>query len=439
MVLQDYVSEYREKTRESAKLFAKSAELHVNGVSHNIRYYDPYPFVVRSSAGASLEDVDGNRYTDYWMGHWVLILGHTSDRIAEALGEQISQGWMYGTVNEQTIRLSELISKAVPVSEKIRYVPSGAEAAMYAVRLARSVTGRGVIAKVDGGWHGYSSDLLKSVNWPFAEPESAGMVNGTKIVSIPYNNLEESLSILRECAGDLAGVIIEPILGSGGCIPATREYLAGIEEFAHKNGSLFILDEVVTGFRLRYGCLYPTMGLDPDIVTLGKIVGGGMPIGAICGKDEIMRHADTTGKKKSERSYVGGGTFSANPMSMTAGYETLNHLRTKRSVYSRINALGETARTELARIFDGRAVVTGEGSMFITHFPRDGAATITDGLQAARCDRQMHQNYHFKMIAHDGIFFLPGMMGAISDAHTKDDIKRMVLASEDFVCELPAS
>ncbi len=437
--MQDYVSEYREKTRVSAKLFSKSVRLHVNGVSHDIRHYEPYPFVTRSSAGSGLVDVDGNTYTDYWMGHWSLILGHANDRIAETLSEQISHGWMYGAVNEQTIRLSELISKAVTVSEKIRYVSSGTEATMYAVRLARSATGRSVIAKIDGGWHGYASDLLKNVSWPFAEPESAGMVDGTKIVSIPYNNLEESLSILRECAGDLAGVIIEPILGGGGCIPASEDYLAGIEEFVHKNGSLFILDEIVTGFRFRYGCLYPTMGLDPDIVTLGKIAGGGMSIGIICGKDEIMRHADATGKKKSERSYVGGGTFSANPISMTAGYETLNHLRTKRSVYSKINALGETTRTELARIFDGRAVVTGKGSFLMTHFPKDGAVTITDGLQAARCDWQMLHDYHFKMIAHDGIFFLPGKLGAISDAHTKDDIKRMVLASEDFVCELPAS
>lgn len=438
-MLPDYISEYKNKTKKSARLFSKSARLHVNGVSHNIRYYDPYPFVVRSSAGASLEDVDGNTYTDYWMGHWSLILGHAQERIAEALGEQISQSWMYGTVNEQTIRLSELIAKAVPVAEKTRYVTSGTEAAMYAVRLARSATGRRIIAKVDGGWHGYTSDLLKSVNWPFSKSESAGLVGETEIVSIPYNNLEKSLDVLKECAGDLAGIIIEPVLGGGGCIPGTRDYLAGIEEFVHANGSLFMLDEIVTGFRFRYGCLYPTMGLDPDIVTLGKIVGGGMPIGVICGKDEIMMHADTTGKKKSERSYVGGGTFSANPMSMTAGYEALNILRTRKSTYTKINTLGETARVKLAGAFDGRAVVTGKGSMFMTHFPTDGTAEITDGRQAARCDGQMLQRYHFKMIAHDGIFFLPGKLGAISDAHTKGDIKRMVLATEDFAGSMPSN
>ncbi|MGB3729727.1 MAG: aminotransferase class III-fold pyridoxal phosphate-dependent enzyme, partial [Thermodesulfobacteriota bacterium] len=315
-----YITEYKKKTKNSAKIFAKSAKLHVNGVSHNIRFYEPYPFIVKSSKGTKLVDVDNNKYTDYWMGHWSLILGHGQNNVKDSLQKQIEKSWMYGTVNEQTIKLSELISKAVPVAEKIRYVTSGTEATMYAVRLARSVTGKKIIAKIDGGWHGYTSDLLKSVNWPFTESESSGVVNEEKIVSIPYNDLEGSLKILKKYSKYLAGVIIEPVLGGGGCIPATQDYLKGIQEFVHKNNSLFILDEIVTGFRFRYGCLYPTMKLDPDIVTLGKIVGGGMAIGVMCGKKEIMEQADTRGKKKSERSYVGGGTFSANPASMTSGY-----------------------------------------------------------------------------------------------------------------------
>jgi glutamate-1-semialdehyde 2,1-aminomutase len=253
------ISDYKKKTRKSAKLFSQSSKYHVNGVSHNIRFYEPYPFVVKKSAGKNLVDVDDNRYTDYWMGHWSLILGHGPKKVRDSLKKQIEKSWMYGTVNEQTIKLSEIISKAVPVAEKIRYVTSGTEATMYAVRLARSVTGRKIIAKVDGGWHGYTSDLLKSVNWPFSESESSGVVNEEKIISIPYNDLEGSLKILKKVSKDLAGVIIEPVLGGGGCIPATKEYLKGIQEFSQKNKSLFILDEIVTGFRFRFGCLYPTM------------------------------------------------------------------------------------------------------------------------------------------------------------------------------------
>ena len=424
-----HIIEYKKKTKNSAKIFAKSLKLHVNGVSHNIRFYEPYPFVVKSSSGKNLVDVDDNKYTDYWMGHWSLILGHGHKDVKSSLKKQIEKSWMYGTVNEQTVKLSELISKAVPVAEKIRYVTSGTEATMYAVRLVRSVTGKKIIAKIDGGWHGYTSDLLKSVNWPFTESESSGVVNEEKIVSIPYNDLEGSLKILKKYAKDLAGVIIEPMLGGGGCIPATSDYLKGIQEFIHKNKSLFILDEIVTGFRFRYGCLYPTMKLDPDIVTLGKIVGGGMAIGVMCGKKEIMDYADTTGKKKSERSYVGGGTFSANPASMASGHATLSVLKNNSSIYSKINDLGEYARKELTKFFDGKVIVTGKGSLFMTHFIKNGISEITNATQASMCDVKALHDYHFKMIAHDGIFFLPGKLGAISNAHTKADIKKMVNAS----------
>ncbi|MFZ8922475.1 MAG: aspartate aminotransferase family protein [Nitrosopumilaceae archaeon] len=427
------ISEYKKKTKKSAKLFGKSSKLHVNGVSHNIRFYEPYPFVVKQSLGKNLVDVDDNKYTDYWMGHWSLILGHGPKNVKKSLQTQIEKSWMYGTVNEQTIKLSELISKAVPVAEKIRYVTSGTEATMYAVRLARSVTGRKVIAKIDGGWHGYTSDLLKSVNWPFTESESSGVINEEKIVSIPYNNLEESIKILKKFSKDLAGVIIEPVLGGGGCIPATPEYLKGIQEFAHKNKSLFILDEIVTGFRFRFGCLYPTMKLDPDIVTLGKIVGGGMAIGVMCGKKEIMEYADTTGKKKSERSYVGGGTFSANPASMVAGYATLSELKnSKGTTYSKLNELGELARKGLSKTLGDKVIVTGKGSLFMTHFVSNGITEINNSTDASKCDSKLLQKYHFKMIAQDGIFFLPGKLGAISMAHTKQDIKKLIQVSENF-------
>ena len=426
------ISEYRKKTRKSAKLFAKSSKLHVNGVSHNIRFYEPYPFVVRESSGNKLIDVDNNKYVDYWMGHWSLILGHGPNKVKEALSKQIGKSWMYGTVNEQTIKLSEIISKAVPVAEKIRYVTSGTEATMYAVRLARSVTGRKVIAKIDGGWHGYTSDLLKSVNWPFTESESTGVINEEKIISIPYNNLEESLKILKKVSKDLAGVIIEPVLGGGGCIPATPDYLKGIQEYVHRNKSLFILDEIVTGFRFRFGCLYPTMKLDPDIVTLGKIVGGGMAIGVMCGKKEIMQYADTTGKKKSERSYIGGGTFSANPASMTAGYSTLSELRKSKNTYSKLDELGEYARKELGKIFGDRVIITGKGSLFMTHFAKNGVQEVTNSTDVAKCDSELLKKYHFKMIAQDGIFFLPGKLGAISAAHSKQDIKKLLDASSEF-------
>jgi len=427
------ILDYKKKTKKSAKLFLASSKIHVNGVSHNIRFFQPYPFIVKSSSGKNLQDVDDNKYTDYWMGHWSLILGHGPKQVKDSLKKQIEKSWMYGTVNEQTIKLSELITKAVPVAEKIRYATTGTEATMYAVRLARSVTGKKIIAKIDGGWHGYTSDLLKSVNWPFTESESGGIINEEKIISIPFNDLEKSLVILNKISTDLAGIIIEPVLGGGGCIPATQEYLKGLEEFAHKNNSLIILDEIVTGFRFRFGCLYPTINLDPDIVTLGKIVGGGMPIGVLCGKKEIMKFADTSGNKKSERAYIGGGTFSANPMSMTSGFATLSELKkSKNMIYPKINSLGKFARDELGKIFGSKVIITGKGSLFMTHFVSEGITEITNSAQAAKCDTKSLYNYHFKMIAQDGIFFLPGKLGAISNVHTKEDIKKIITATDNF-------
>ena len=428
--MKNYISEYKRKTKKSAKLFSLSKKFHINGVSHNIRFFEPYPFVTKAGRGKYLIDVDSNKYVDYWMGHWALVLGHSPDPVKKELRKQLDSSWMHGTVNENTIRLSEILEKTIPVAEKIRYVVTGTEATMYATRIARSVTSKKIIAKIDGGWHGYTSELLKTVNWPFSESESSGLVNEKHIVSLPYNDLEKSLDILKKVRKDLAGVIIEPLLGGGGCIPATKDYLKGVQEFVHKNNSLFLLDEIVTGFRFRFGCLYPTMKLDPDIVTLGKIVGGGMPIGVMVGKKEIMEIANTSIQKKSKRSYIGGGTFSANPATMTAGYTTLSQLKKNRgALYSKINKLGDLARKQLTKVFDGRVITTGMGSLFMTHFIKKGISEITNAAQSAKCDSKLLQKYHFEMIVNDGIFFLPGKLGAISAAHTSSDIKSMISAS----------
>jgi glutamate-1-semialdehyde 2,1-aminomutase len=429
--LKDFVKLYKKKTAKSAKLFEKSKRQHVNGVSHNIRFFEPYPFVTKSAKGKFLVDVDSNRYVDYWMGHWSLILGHAPKQVLAKAKEQLQNGWMYGVVNKNTIELSELIRKAVPVAQKIRYVTSGTEADMYAVRLARAITGKKTIAKIDGGWHGYTSDLLKTVNWPFDESESSGLNDEEHIVSLPYNNLEKSIEILKT-KNDLAGIIIEPVLGGGGCIPATKEYLRGLQEHAKKENALFILDEIVTGFRFRYGCLYDTMKLDPDIVTLGKIVGGGFPIGVICGKDKVMQFANTRLYSKPKRAYIGGGTFSANPMTMAAGAATLGILKNDKSVYSKINSLGEKTRKKLDKAFDGKVITTGRGSLFMTHFLTNKVTQIQNSSDVARCDTKMLQRFHFEMIAKDEIFFLPGKLGAFSSSHSESDVKSLITAAERF-------
>ena len=425
---------YKKNTIKSSRLFKKSKKFHVNGVHHNIRFFEPYPFVTKSSKGKFLVDVDSNKYIDYWMGHWSLILGHSPKNVLHDAKTQLDNGWMHGTLSNNTIKLSEKISKAVPVAEKIRYATTGTEATMYAVRLARTATRRKIIAKIDGGWHGYTTDLLKTVNWPFQKSESRGITDEKHIVSLPYNDLENSIRILKSISNDLAAVIIEPVLGGGGCIPATKEYLTGIEEFCHKNNSLFILDEIVTGFRFRYGCLYDTMKLEPDIVTLGKIVGGGFPIGVICGKDEFMNYANTSLFSKSNRAYIGGGTFSANPLSMIAGESTLRMIKNKGNIlYERLNMLGSKTRKMLDKKFAGDVITTGAGSLFLTHFLKGKITEIKNSTDAAKCNTKKLHDYHFHMIANDKIFFLPGKLGAFSDVHTKSDITAIMKSTDNFL------
>ena len=433
-MIKNDLKSYKIKTKKSAELFKKSKKLHVNGVHHNIRFFEPYPFITKSSSGKFLIDVDSNKYVDYWMGHWSLILGHSPKNVRTNVRMQLDNGWIHGTVSKNSIDLSEKISKAVPVAEKIRYASTGTEATMYAVRLARTITKRKVIAKIDGGWHGYTTDLLKTINWPFHKSESSGLTDEKHIISLPYNNLEKSIKILKMKKNDLAAVIIEPVLGGGGCIPATREYLLGIQEFCHKNNILFILDEIVTGFRFRFGCLYNTMKLDPDLVTLGKIVGGGFPIGVICGKNELMKYASTSIFSKTDRAYIGGGTFSANPLTMMAGSTMLTTIKNKGNLlYKKLNSFGIETRKMLDKKFGGSVITTGIGSLFLTHFLSDSTYEINNAADAAKCNIKKLHDYHFHMIAKDGIFFLPGKLGAFSDVHTKSDIANLAKSTDEFL------
>ena len=433
-MIKNDLKSYKIKTKKSAELFKKSKKLHVNGVHHNIRFFEPYPFITKSSSGKFLIDVDSNKYVDYWMGHWSLILGHSPKNVRTNVRMQLDNGWIHGTVSKNSIDLSEKISKAVPVAEKIRYASTGTEATMYAVRLARTITKRKVIAKIDGGWHGYTTDLLKTINWPFHKSESSGLTDEKHIISLPYNNLEKSVKILKTKKNDLAAIIIEPVLGGGGCIPATREYLLGIQEFCHKNNILFILDEIVTGFRFRFGCLYNTMKLDPDLVTLGKIVGGGFPIGVICGKNELMKYASTSIFSKTDRAYIGGGTFSANPLTMMAGSTMLTTIKNKGNLlYKKLNSFGIETRKMLDKKFDGSVITTGIGSLFLTHFLSDSTYEINNATDAAKCNIKKLHDYHFHMIAKDGIFFLPGKLGAFSDVHTKSDIANLAKSTDEFL------
>jgi glutamate-1-semialdehyde 2,1-aminomutase len=431
---------YKKKTPNSKKFYDDSVKLFPGGISHNIRFFRPYPFFVNKARGKHLFDVDGNKYVDYWMGHWALILGHSPKVVVKKLDIQIPRGMLYGTANNISIKLGEIIKKSIPISELLRFCSTGSEATMYAIRIARAVTKKRIICKTIGGWHGFNTDLMQSVNYPFEIDEGVGMTGreGDFVESIPFNDLDRSVKLLDSVKDDLACIIIEPLLGGGGCIPADINYLKGLEEYCKRNDVLFILDEIVTGFRLNFGSVSSQYKLNPDMITLGKIVGGGLPIGVVCGKKEIMKVANPVeNKNKEQLCYVGGGTFSSNPLTMTAGYTTLDYIsKNRQTVYNKINKLGDIARNGLRKVLSDyrmKTQVTGIGSLFLTHFLSDKVNEITNANDVALSDYKMLFGYHFSLMAKYGIFFLPHKMGAISIVHNSKDVQRLINATEKII------
>jgi len=441
-MLDHYIKMYESKTNKSRALFDQARKRFAGGVSHNIRFFEPYPFFTQKANGKYLHDVDGNKYTDYWMGHWSLVLGHSHPVVVDALKQKVPEGTIFGTVNELSVRLADTISKVMPNAELMRFASTGSEATMHAVRLARAYTSRRVIAKIEGGWHGFNTSLLKSVNFPFDEDEGKGLLEEEMryIVSLPFNELEETIKILGSVKDDLACIIVEPLLGGAGCIPPERDYLQGLQEAARKFNALFILDEIVTGFRLGLKGAQHIFSLDPDLFTLGKIVGGGMPIGVVCGRKEVMELSNPVGKQKGERCSIGGGTFSSNPLSMAAGLATLVHLiGREKNVYEKIDGLGELARQGIDKVMNENNVkvkTTGMGSLFLTHFLTDSSSEIRNASDVAKCNTNLQKAYHFALIAKYNIFFLPHKLGAISTAHVEEDVKKLIDASEELAREI---
>src|SRR4026209_1197448 len=225
---------YKNRTHKSKKLYDRSLKVFPGGVNHNIRFFEPYPFFTKAAKGKYLYDVDGNKYTDFWMGHWALILGHSPEPVVKALSEQIENGTLYGTTNNISVELAEVIQKLMPRAESMRFSNTGREATMYAVRMARAKTGKRVIAKVMGGWHGFNTTLMQTVNHPFEVLEGPGIIedDGQFVESIPCNDLDRSLKVLESIKDDLACIIIEPILGTAGCIVPEDRYLQGLQQFA---------------------------------------------------------------------------------------------------------------------------------------------------------------------------------------------------------------
>jgi len=422
---------YDSRTEGSKLLFEEAKKVFAGGVNHNARFYEPYPLFVSRAEGQHFWDEDGDRYTDYWMGHMALILGHSPKVVVDALRTQISRGTHYGMGSRLSVELGEEIQKVVPCAEMMRFCNTGAEATMYLVRLARGYTGKRVIIKMAGGWHGYNTELNKGVHRPFDRAESAGILEEEQayVRNVRFNDLEAAEAEVKRSAGDVAAIFLEPVLGAGGCIPADRGYLEGLRELADRSDALLAFDEIITGFRVALGGAQEWYRVTPDLATFGKTAGGGLPIGLVCGKREILALADPTRKEKFVS--IGGGTFSENPLTMVAGLATTRYLRKHaRSIYPRLDQMGKGIREGVDREFADRGVkahTTGLGSLFLTHFGVDP----TNAEEAAVGDKQRRLDYALRLMT-AGIFILPGHPGGVSTRHTVKDAQSLVEETGKF-------
>ncbi|MCX8192986.1 MAG: aspartate aminotransferase family protein [Nitrososphaeria archaeon] len=422
-------------TPGSRELFKRAKRPIPGGVTYSIRYFEPYPLYVSKARGQKIWDVDGNEYTDYWMGHGAKIMGHCYPPVIEVARKYLELGVHVGLPHELEIRLAEQICRMVPSVEMVRFTNSGTEANMYVVRLARGYTKRKEIVKFEGCWHGGYDALHIAVKPPYERLNLGVTEEAVKdTVILPYNDLEIVDREIRKRR--VAAVFVEPVAGAGGMIPATPEFLKTLREACDDTGALLVFDEVITGFRLSPGGAQQIYGVRPDITVFGKIVGGGeFAVGAFGGKAEVMSLLDQDKYPSPHDRVFQGGTFSANILTMAAGYTLLSELEKRPEVYVHINTLGERLRREVSELFEKHRVtgyMTGIGSLVGIHFtpifPKD--------IKTAQLmkNEEMHRRY-FRHLLENRIIALTqeSQHFFISNSHTVEDLENLINVTEEFI------
>lgn len=416
---------------KSVEAFKEAKTLMPGGVNSPVRAFKSVkmdPIFMERGKGSKIYDIDGNEYIDYVLSWGPLILGHTNDRVVEGIKKVAELGTSYGAPTLVETELAKLVRERVPSIEVVRMVSSGTEATMSALRLARGYTSRNKIMKFEGCYHGHGDSLLIKAGSGVATlglPDSPGVPEGVaqNTITVPYNDLESVKYAFEQFGDDIAGVIVEPVAGNMGVVPPMPGFLEGLRDITKQNGSLLIFDEVMTGFRVGYNCAQGYYNVTPDITCLGKVIGGGLPVGAYGGRAEIMEQIAPSGP------IYQAGTLSGNPLAMTAGLETLSQLTPDTyKEFERKADMLEAGLTAAAKKFDLPHRITRAGSMVGFFFTNE---EVTNYEQAKTSNLDYFAMYYREM-ANQGVFLPPSQFEGmfLSTAHTDEDIEKTIQAAE---------
>lgn len=424
----------------SIQAFKQANETMPGGVNSPARAFKSVksnPVFIKKAKGSKITDIDSNEYIDY-VGSWgPMILGHAFEPVIVALKEAADYGTSYGAPTEIETEMANLIKKLVPSIELIRMVNSGTEATMSALRLARGYTGRNLVLKFEGCYHGHGDSFLIKAGsgaLTLGTPDSPGITPGTArdTLMASYNDIETVENIFKEKGEDIAAVILEPVTGNMGVIAPKKEFIEGLRKLCTEHGTVLIFDEVMTGFRVAKGCVQELFGIQPDLTTFGKIIGGGLPVGAYGGKKEIMEKLAPIGP------VYQAGTLSGNPLAMTAGYITLKTINEDTNFYATLESKSKKLATGIQKNITELnipAVINRVGSMFTVFFTEN--QEINSFADVLTCNTDLFAQY-FNRSLQKGIYYAPSQFEAVfvSMAHSDEDIEKTIAVNYEVLKSL---